>query len=142
MTEAKVPHPEPIEWDELRRRALEVAGLGYAPYSLVRVGAAGLTASGRIVTGCNVENAASGLGICAEVNLAGHLVAAGERRLRAVVVLTGDGRPLPPCGRCRQVLHEFGGEELLVDWPGGPRPLGQLLPDAFGPADVADRTGL
>jgi cytidine deaminase len=135
-----VTDPEPIDWDELRRCATEIAGRGYAPYSHVRVGAAGLTVSGRIVIGCNVENASSGLGICAEVNLAGHLVASGEHRLRAVVVVTGDGRSLSPCGRCRQVLHEFGGEELLVDWPGGPRRLGDLLPDAFGPSDVAGRT--
>jgi cytidine deaminase len=134
-----VTETEPIDWDELRRRATEVAGHGYAPYSHVRVGAAGLTTSGRVVTGCNVENASSSLGMCAEVNLAGHLVAAGELRLQAVVVVTGDGRNLPPCGRCRQVLHEFGGEELLVDWPDGPRRLGDLLPDAFGPADVVGR---
>jgi cytidine deaminase len=136
-----VTDTEPIDWTDLRRRATEVAVHGYAPYSRVRVGAAGLTTSGRVVTGCNVENASSSLGICAEVNMAGHLVAAGERRLRAVVVVTGDGRDLPPCGRCRQVLHEFGGEELLVDRPEGPRRLGDLLPDAFGPADVVGRAG-
>lgn len=131
--------PVAIDWDELRRRARAMTERSYAPYSRVRVGAAGLTAGGRIVSGCNVENASSGIGICAEVNLAGHMVAAGERRLVAIAVVAADGRTISPCGRCRQFLYEFGGEDLLIDWHGSTRTLGELLPEAFGPADVAGR---
>ena len=130
-----------VDWDGLRDRARALAQVAHAPYSGVRVGAAGLTDDGRVVAGCNVENASSGLGICAEVNLCGHLVAAGGGRIVAVAVVAADGFPLTPCGRCRQVLHEFGGPELLVDRPDGPVRLGVLLPDAFGPDDVRDRAG-
>jgi cytidine deaminase len=129
------------EWELLRSEARRLAARAHAPYSRVRVGAAGLTDDGRVVAGCNVENACHGLGICAEVNLCGHLVAAGGRRLVAVAVVAGDGLPLSPCGRCRQVLWEFGGADLLVDTATGVRTLGELLPDAFGPDDVAGRAG-
>ena len=130
-----------VDWAALRAAATAQSGRAYAPYSDVRVGAAALTADGRVVSGCNVENACSGLGICAEVNLCGHLVASGGGRLVALCVVAGDGHPLSPCGRCRQVLHEFGGPDLLVERDGGVVTLGALLPDAFGPDDVADRTG-
>jgi cytidine deaminase len=135
------PVPGGIDWGGLRARATALATRAHAPYSGVRVGAAALTDDGRVVTGCNVENASSGLGICAEVNLCGHLVASGGGRLVAVTVVAADGEPLSPCGRCRQVLHEFGGGELLVERPGGPVALSVLLPDAFGPDDVAGRAG-
>jgi cytidine deaminase len=131
----------PVDWAALRTAATEQTGRAYAPYSDVRVGAAGLTADGRIVAGCNVENACSGLGICAEVNLCGHLVASGGGRLVAISVVAGDGRPLSPCGRCRQVLYEFGGPELLVERDSGVVTLAELLPDPFGPDDVAGRSG-
>lgn len=130
-----------VDWSDLRARATRQAQVAYAPYSGVRVGAAGRTADGRAVVGCNVENASSGLGICAEVNLVGQLVSGGGGTLVAVTVVAADGAPLSPCGRCRQVLLEVAGPGLLVDRPGEPVPLGTLLPDAFGPADVADRTG-
>ncbi len=130
-----------IDWDLLRREATALTERAYAPYSGVRVGAAALTEDGRVVTGCNVENASSGLGICAEVNLCGHLVAEGGGRIVAVSVVAADGLPLSPCGRCRQVLFEFGGPDLLVERPGGPVPLSVLLPDAFGPEDTAGRVG-
>lgn len=130
-----------IDWDLLRREALAMTERSYAPYSGVRVGAAALTEDGRVVTGCNVENASSGIGICAEVNLCGHLVAAGGGRLVAVTVVAADGLPLSPCGRCRQVLYEFGGPDLSVERPGGPVTLSVLLPDAFGPDDVTGRAG-
>jgi cytidine deaminase len=132
---------ESIDWDLLRSTARSMAERAYAPYSGVRVGAAGLGADGRVYAGCNVENASIGVGICAEVNLAGHMVAAGVDRLVAVVSVAGDGDPLTPCGRCRQFLYEFGGADVLVDRPGGPVALGDLLPDAFGPDDVAARSG-
>lgn len=134
---------EPIEadWDELRRRARSMLERSYAPYSGVRVGAAGITNDGTVVTGCNVENASIGIGICAEVNLAGTLVASGGGRLRALAVVAGDGEPIIPCGRCRQFLYELGGSELLVATQHGVLTLGELLPHPFGPDDVAVRAG-
>lgn len=131
----------PRTWAELDERAVRMASVAYAPYSRVRVGAAALTHDGRIVQGCNVENASTGLGICAEVNLVGSLVATGGSRLRAVSIVDGDGRPISPCGRCRQVLHEFGGPGLLVATSDGVMTLGDLLPHPFGPHDVAKRAG-
>jgi cytidine deaminase len=117
-----------------------MTAVSYAPYSGVHVGAAALTDTGEIVTGCNVENASTGIGICAEVNLGGKFISeqAGSR-LVALAVVAGDGELISPCGRCRQFLYEFGGDDLLIDWNGVGRPLGELLPDAFGPDDVAGR---
>lgn len=126
-------------WAELSARADEMVGVAYAPYSRVHVGAAALVDDGRIVSGCNVENASTGIGICAEVNLSGALVSSGGGRLVALSVLAGDHEPIMPCGRCRQFLYEFGGEELLVATPEGVVTLGELLPHAFGPDDVAAR---
>jgi len=125
-----------LDWDGLRAAALAAAASAYAPYSGLPVGAAALCDDGRTVTGCNVENASYGLGVCAEVTLAGQLRLTGGGRLRALACRSGDGDLLMPCGRCRQVLHEFGGPECLVDTPRGPRPLAELLPDAFGPQDL------
>lgn len=130
-----------VDWDLLRREAVAMTQRAYAPYSDVRVGACGVADDGRLVHGCNVENASYGLGLCAECGLASDLVATGGGRLVALTVVAGDGEPLAPCGRCRQVLFEHGGAELLVDRPGGPVPLGALLPAAFGPDDVAARAG-
>lgn len=126
-------------WSQLAERAAEMVGIAYAPYSRVHVGAAALVDDGRIVTGCNVENASTGLGICAEVNLTGALVSSGGGRLVALSVLAGDQQPIMPCGRCRQFLYEFGGDELLVATSEGVLTLGQLLPHAFGPGDVSAR---
>jgi len=135
------PDPAPeIDWEHLRTEARAMAERAYAPYSGVRVGAAGLADDGRVVVGCNVENASIGIGICAEVNMAGQLVATGGGTLVAVVSVAGDGDALTPCGRCRQFLFEFGGARILVDRPNGPVELGDLLPDAFGPDDVAARS--
>ncbi len=103
------------------------------------MGAAGLAANGAIVTGCNVENASFGLTLCAECGLVSALHAAGAARLIAVSVVAGDGEPLVPCGRCRQLLLEAGGPGLLLDSDGGPRQLGELLPDAFTGTDLAER---
>lgn len=126
-------------WEDLTDRARAMVAQAYAPYSRVHVGAAALTGEGRIVTGCNVENASTGIGICAEVNLTGSLVATGGSRLVALVVLAGDGEPIMPCGRCRQFLYEFGGNELAIATAAGVMTLGELLPHAFGPDDVAAR---
>ena len=148
------------DWAALRAAAVDVAERAYAPYSRLRVGAAGLTGDGRIVTGCNVENASFGLTLCAECGLVAalHATAPSARpaqaapapppapdpppappTLIAVAVVAGDGDPLLPCGRCRQLLLEAGGPSLLVDTPSGPVPLAELLPAAFGGADLSAR---
>ncbi|WP_308252414.1 cytidine deaminase [Pseudonocardia sp. KRD291] len=124
------------DWDALRAAAVDAAASAYAPYSGLLVGAAALCDDGRVVTGCNVENASYGLGVCAEVTLAGALRLSGGGRLVALACRSGDGALLMPCGRCRQVIYEFGGPDCLCDTPRGPRPMSEVLPDAFGPADL------
>ena len=126
-----------IDWDALRSAARDVGALAYAPYSGLRVGVAGLTDSGEIVVGCNVENASYGLTLCAECGMVSALNAAGGGRLVAVSCVAADrDELLMPCGRCRQLLYEFGGRDVLVDHPDGPLTLGELLPHAFGPDDL------
>ncbi|MEO3755025.1 cytidine deaminase, partial [Streptomyces sp. B6B3] len=104
----------------------------YAPYSDYPVGAAALVSDGRTVTGCNVENASYGLGLCAECGLVSALHATGGGRLTHFTCCDGQGRIITPCGRCRQLLMEHGGPDLAVDTPGGIRPLAELLPDTWG----------
>jgi cytidine deaminase len=128
-----------VDWGALRAAAAATAGRAYAPYSGLRVGAAAQDASGVLVTGCNVENASYGLTLCAECGLVSAQRAAGAGPLVAVSVVAGDGAPLMPCGRCRQLLLEAGGPDLLVDTGGGPRRLGDLLPAAFSGGDLAAR---
>ena len=122
-----------IDWDALRRAAHEATRYAYVPYSKLSVGAAGVTADGQIVTGCNVENASFGLTLCAECGLISAMYRAGATGLVAVSIVNGDGDFLWPCGRCRQLLFEAGGPGLLVDATGGPVQLEALLPNAFGP---------
>lgn len=129
-----------IDWDELRAEALEAAGRAYAPYSGLRVGAAALVDDGEMVTGCNVENASYGLTLCAECGLVSDLYDSGGGRLVAVSIVDGEGTAIAPCGRCRQLLMESGGAELLVDSADGPRRLDSLLPDAFTEQDLTLRT--
>lgn len=124
------------DWDALRTAATEAAGLAYAPYSGLRVGAAALVDDGRTLTACNVENASFGLTLCAECGLVSLLAATGGGRLVAVACRSDDGRLLMPCGRCRQLLFEFGGRDVVVDAPGGPRAMSELLPEAFGPSEL------
>jgi cytidine deaminase len=119
------------DWDRLRAAAVEAAAAAYAPYSGLRVGAAALCDDGRLVTGCNVENASYGLTLCAECTLAGQLRITGGGRFVAVAVRSGTGDLLVPCGRCRQVLFELGGPECVLDTPRGVRSLAEILPDAF-----------
>ncbi|MCG7592872.1 cytidine deaminase [Mycobacterium sp. PSTR-4-N] len=130
-----------IDWELLRRKAIDVSGHAYAPYSRFPVGAAALADDYRIVTGCNVENVSYGLGLCAECAVVCALVSSGGGRLLALACVGPDGATLMPCGRCRQVLLEHGGPDMLVDHPAGPRPLSELLPDAFGPDDLARAPG-
>jgi cytidine deaminase len=124
------------DWPTLRDAAVAASRSAYAPYSRLSVGAAALCDDGRVVAGCNVENASYGLGVCAEVTMAGQLRLSGGGRLVAVACRSGTGELLMPCGRCRQVLYEFGGPDCLVDTPLGPRPMRDVLPDAFGPEDL------
>ncbi|WIM87755.1 cytidine deaminase [Candidatus Mycobacterium wuenschmannii] len=127
-----------IDWKLLRDSAIQVARGAYAPYSGFPVGAAALVDDGRLVTGCNVENVSYGLGLCAECAVVCALHASGGGRLIAVACVDGGGAALMPCGRCRQVLLEHGGPDLLIGHPDGPRRLGDLLPYAFGPQDLAN----
>jgi cytidine deaminase len=129
-----------VDWDGLRAAAVTAAGSAYAPYSRLSVGAAALCDDGRVVTGCNVENASYGLTLCAECTMVGQLRLSGGGRLVAMACRAGDGGLLLPCGRCRQVLYEFGGATCLVDSARGPVPLAELLPEAFGPADLPAAT--
>ena len=116
--------------------------MSYAPYSHVRVGACALTSDGRFVEGANVENASYGLTLCAECSLVSDFIRLGGGRLRAVSIVAGDGQPIAPCGRCRQLLFEHGGDELLVDAGDDDPPtrLATLLPLAFGPDDLGVRS--
>ena len=124
-----------MDWRSLRQAAAQVAQRAYAPYSKLRVGAAGLTDDGRVVAGCNVENASYGLTLCAECGMISALHASGGGRLVAVSCVDGAGSPLAPCGRCRQLLYEHGGPQLLVDGS-PPRSMAELLPGAFTPDDL------
>ncbi len=126
-----------VDWDDLRARAVEAMGHAYAPYSRFKVGVAGLVDDGRVVTGCNVENAAYGVALCAECGMVSQLHVTGGGRLVAVACVDAQGRPLMACGRCRQLLWENGGPECLVDTPEGIKPMSWVLPAAF---DVDDLT--
>lgn len=125
-----------VDWEALRAEARRLSALAYAPYSRFPVGAAGLVDDGRIVAGCNVENAAYGVALCAECGLVSELVATGGGRLVAVACVNALGEAIMPCGRCRQLLWEHGGPTCLVDAPDGPVPMSAVLPKAFGVDDL------
>ena len=127
------------DWPALRAAAREALAHAYAPYSHFPVGAAALVDDGRVVVGCNVENASYGLTLCAECSLISALHASGGGRLVAFACVDARGAPLMPCGRCRQLLWEHGGPDLLVDSIRGIVPMTEVLPDAFGPQDLSDR---
>ena len=127
------------DWSALRAAAREALAHAYAPYSHFLVGAAALVDDGRVVVGCNVENASYGLTLCAECSLISALHASGGGRLVAFACVDSRGAPLMPCGRCRQLLWEHGGPDLLVDSIRGIVPMTEVLPDAFGPQDLSDR---
>lgn len=126
-----------VDWERLRAAALEIMGRAYVPYSHYPVGVAGLVDDGRVVSGCNVENASYGLTLCAECGMVSELAAGGGGRLVAVVCVDGEGRTLMPCGRCRQLLWEHGGARCLLETPEGVLPMDQVLPQAFGPDDLS-----
>ena len=121
------------DWETLRTAAREAMSRAYAPYSGYPVGAAALVDDGRTVTGCNVENASYGIGLCAECGLVSALQLSGGGRLTHFTCVDGHGDVLVPCGRCRQLLFEFGGPELLLETPQGVLTMADMLPQAFGP---------
>lgn len=123
-------------WPSLRAAAVEVMARAYAPYSNFRVGAAALVDDGRVVVGCNVENAAYGVTLCAECGLVSALHAGGGGRLTHFTCVNGDEAVIMPCGRCRQLLWENGGAEMLVETPLGVLTMADVLPQAFGPDDL------
>lgn len=126
----------PIDWPALRQAARDVSRRAYAPYSGFAVGAAGLVDDGRVVVGCNVENAGYGVTLCAECGVVSALHSTGGGRLVAVCCVNAAGDPLMPCGRCRQLLWENGGPDCLLETPSGVKPMAEVLPDAFGAHDL------
>ncbi len=128
-----------IDWGILTKAAREVMSKAYAPYSRFKVGVAGLVDDGRIVVGCNVENASYGVGLCAECGMVSSLQATGGGKLIAVACVDQHGAPLMPCGRCRQLLWEHGLPTTLLRTPEGVLPMSEILPQAFGPQDLIDR---
>lgn len=125
-----------FDWDALREAAVEVSRRAYAPYSRFPVGAAATADDGRVLVGCNVENASYGVVLCAECGVVSSLHATGGGRLTHVVCVNGEGAVIMPCGRCRQLLWEHGGADLLLMTTSGVRPMDDVLPDAFGPEDL------
>ncbi len=137
------PTEEP-EFMVLVQLAREIAVMAHAPYSRFHVGAAGLTESGQVVRGCNVENAGFGVTLCAECGMISELIASGGGRLLRAVCVGGreDLEPwerpvVMPCGRCRQLLSEHAADDFTLLTPEGPQPMSAVLPQAFGPDDLA-----
>ena len=126
-----------VDWATLQEAAVEAMRHAYAPYSHYSVGAAGLVDDGRVVSGCNVENAAYGVALCAECGLVSQLHVTGGGRLTHVVCVDKDGGVIMPCGRCRQLLYENGGPETELMTGSGVRRMDEVLPDAFGPDNLA-----
>jgi cytidine deaminase len=127
-----------IDWDVLRAKANEALGWSYSPYSNFPVGAAALVDDGRIVQGANVENASYGVGLCAECGLVSNLAATGGGKLVAFSCVDGHGNVLMPCGRCRQLLYEFSAPGMLLETVSGIKTIDEVLPDAFGPRQLAE----
>jgi cytidine deaminase len=137
MTEPAGPA---VDWDALQAAAIGAMERAYAPYSNFPVGVAALVDDGRLITGCNVENASYGVGLCAECGLVSTLHATGGGRLVAIVCVDRHGNDLMPCGRCRQLLWEHGGATCLLRTPRGIRPMTDVLPDAFDSDDLRARS--
>jgi cytidine deaminase len=125
-----------IDWKTLQVKATEAMKKSYSPYSKFPVGVAALVSDGRIISGCNVENASYGLTLCAECSLVSELIMSGGGRLIAAVCVDKDGNLLSPCGRCRQLLYEHGGDSLELLTPEGPKNMTVILPWGFGPKDL------
>ncbi|MFC5930790.1 cytidine deaminase [Cryobacterium melibiosiphilum] len=127
-----------IDWAPLRAAALDAMAHAYAPYSNFPVGAAALVDDGRVVSGCNVENASYGVGLCAECALVSSLAMTGGGQLVAFTCVDGNGSTLMPCGRCRQLLYEHSAPGMLLETVSGVRTIDEVLPDAFGPRQLAE----
>ncbi|MBT2500352.1 cytidine deaminase [Agromyces sp. ISL-38] len=132
---------DPIDWDALRARAREAMAKAYAPYSEYPVGAAAIADDGRVVSGCNIENASYGVTLCAECSLVSALVMSGGGKLVAFTCVDGHGSVLMPCGRCRQLLYEHSAEGMLLETVSGIKTIDEVLPDAFGPRQLAEFRG-
>ena len=131
-------HREPIDWAQLRLIANDAMRRAYAPYSNFPVGAAALVDDGRIVSGCNVENASYGVSLCAECSLVSNLAMTGGGKLVAFTCVDGNGEILMPCGRCRQLLYEHSAEGMVLETVSGVKTIDQVLHDAFGPRQLKD----
>jgi cytidine deaminase len=127
-----------IDWDGLREVANAAMQKAYVPYSKFPVGAAAIVDDGRIVSGCNVENASYGVGLCAECSLTSDLFMSGGGKLVAFTCVDGNGNILMPCGRCRQLLYEHSAEGMVLETVSGIRTIDEVLPDAFGPRQLDD----
>ncbi|NNC13029.1 cytidine deaminase [Planctomonas sp. JC2975] len=130
-----------VDWGALRTQAEEAMRRAYVPYSHYPVGAAALATDGRIVSGCNVENASYGLTLCAECSLVSDLHMSGGGQLVAFVCVNGDGDVIMPCGRCRQLLYEHSVSGMLLETVSGIRTIDEVIPDAFGPRDLEAFSG-
>ncbi len=130
-----------IDWVSLRDRARDAMARAYVPYSEFPVGAAAIVDDGRIVSGCNIENASYGVTLCAECSLVSALVMSGGGKLVAFACVDGHGNTLMPCGRCRQLLYEHSAEGMLLDTVSGVKTIDEVLPDAFGPRQLAEFRG-
>jgi cytidine deaminase len=130
-----------INWNDLKEAAIAAMKKAYAPYSHYPVGVAALVDDGRIVSGCNVENASYGVGLCAECGLVSNLSMTGGGKLVAFYCVDGAENILMPCGRCRQLLFEHSSEGMLLQTVSGIKTIEQVLPDAFGPRDLAEGFG-
>jgi len=129
---------EDSQWAELRQKAVDAMSRAYAPYSLFPVGAAAMVDDGRFVSGCNVENASYGVGLCAECSLVSELAMTGGGKLVAFTCVDGKGQILMPCGRCRQLLYEHSAPGMLVETVSGMKTIDDVLPDAFGPRQLEE----
>ena len=126
------------QWAELRQKAVDAMSRAYAPYSHFPVGAAAMVDDGRFVSGCNVENASYGVGLCAECSLVSELAMTGGGKLVAFTCVDGKGQILMPCGRCRQLLYEHSAPGMLVETVSGMKTIDDVLPDAFGPRQLEE----
>jgi len=130
--------PESVDWSALKSAAIEAMKRAYAPYSDFPVGAAALVDDGRIVSGCNVENASYGVGLCAECSLVSNLTMTGGGKLVAFTCVDGNEEVLMPCGRCRQLLYEHSAPGMVLETVSGMKTIDQVLPDAFGPRQLEE----
>jgi cytidine deaminase len=128
-----------VNWDALRAAANAAMEKAYVPYSKFKVGVAALTEDGRIVSGCNIENASYGLTLCAECSMVSELFMTGGGRLIAFTCVDGNGNILMPCGRCRQLLFEHSAEGMVLETVSGFKTIDEVIPDAFGPRDLEER---